>query len=110
MSLEAQLEQLNKNVAQLITLLANPAQPVEAAAQRVNNTPAKPKPPGKPQAEIAAPLDYKPVGEAILKLASAKGRNTAIALLAKFNAKTGKELKPEQYAECLAAIEAELAA
>lgn len=58
----------------------------------------------KPKAEKAAPavLDYALVGAAITSYAAVNGREAALAKLATLNVKSGKELKPEQYAAALA--------
>lgn len=59
----------------------------------------------KPQA--TATPDYAPVGAAITAYAAANGREATLEKLAAFGVKSGKELKPEQYADVLAAFTAE---
>lgn len=58
----------------------------------------------------AITVDYPTVQAAILKVANAKGRDTALELLTQFNVKAGKELKPEQYEAALAAFNTALEA
>lgn len=55
----------------------------------------------KPQATA---LEYGPVGAAITAFAAANGREATLTKLADFGVKSGKELKPEQYADVLAAF------
>ena len=50
--------------------------------------------------------DYKPVGDAIAATVAAGKKAEAVALLAKYGAKSGKELKPEQYADFMVALAA----
>lgn len=57
-------------------------------------------------APAAAVTDYAPVGAAITAFAAANGREAAVAKLATFGVKSGKELKPDQYAAALAAFSA----
>lgn len=56
-----------------------------------------------------AKADYKPVGELILKTVGAKGRDAVVALLTKYDARMGSQLKPEQYpafmTECQALLD-----
>jgi hypothetical protein len=47
-------------------------------------------------------LEYAPVGAAITAYAAKHGRQAALEKLARFGVKTGKELKPEQFAQALA--------
>lgn len=59
--------------------------------------------------EVAAPvstvaISYQDAATAITKLSRMKGRDTAVALLAKFGAANLKEVKPEQFADLLAAV------
>jgi hypothetical protein len=48
-------------------------------------------------------VSYQETATAITKLSRVKGRDTAVALLAKFGAANLKEVKPEQFAAVLAA-------
>lgn len=57
-----------------------------------------------PAAEVDYDRDLKP---RIIEL-TRKDRDAAVALLGKFGAKTGKDLKPEQYADALAQLQAAL--
>ena len=52
---------------------------------------------------------YEPVGKAITTFAAKHGRDATLAKLAELGVKSGKELKPEQYAAALAAFSEELA-
>jgi len=85
-----------------------------AAAEKPKATPkADPKPAAaevkkeEPKAEAAPALDYAKVGAAITAFAAANGRDVTLAKLAEFGVKSGKGLKPEQYADVLAAFTAE---
>lgn len=50
---------------------------------------------------------YQDAAAAINKIAKAKGRDAAVAVLAKFGAGNLKEVKPENFADIIAAVEAE---
>lgn len=52
-----------------------------------------------PPASTAAPATYDQVKPLILKINTAKGREAALAALAKFGVDKGPDLKPEQFAE-----------
>lgn len=52
---------------------------------------------------------YDQVAKAITALAKAKGRDVAVGLLKEFGVAKGPDLKPEQYADALAAATAKLA-
>ena len=83
---------------------AAPAKPAKAkpapAAQDVQKMDAP--------AHAAAPaIDYAQVGPAITAYAAAHGRQATLDKLASFGVKSGKELKPEQYAAALAAFKVE---
>lgn len=69
----------------------------EAAAQTQASLPGVPIGPGSTTAEIS----YEVVRKAVLDVVEKKGHLEATALLAKYNAKHGKELKPEHYAAVL---------
>ena len=61
---------------------------------------------GAPQASTAArdPISYETVAKAITDMVKSN-RQKAVDSLAKFGAKKGTDLKPEQYADFLAALE-----
>lgn len=82
---------------------AKPKAPKEEAPAKVEQ--AEPEP-----AAEAPTVDYPTVQASILKVANAKGRDRALEILGTFGAKTGKELKPEQYDAALAAFTAALEA
>lgn len=80
--------------------------PVKAAPEAaVEKAPPKAEKPAAPAAKPVA--DYAPVGQAITAYAAANGRDATLEKLAAFGVKSGKELKPEQYADVLAAFSAE---
>ena len=87
--------------------LARPAQDAAPAAKAEKPKPAaKPAPAPAPAPAAAtkpapAALDYAPVGAAITAYAAANGREAAVAKLALLGVKSGKELKPDQYADAL---------
>jgi hypothetical protein len=54
-------------------------------------------------------VPYTDVANAITNLARVKGKPAAVELLGSFNVARGPELKPDQYADVLAAIETALA-
>ncbi len=70
--------------------------PEKAAASSPSAVPAPTAAPAIPPAASPAP-DYKPVGDAIAKKVADGHKPAAVALLAEFGAKSGKDLKPEQY-------------
>jgi hypothetical protein len=55
-------------------------------------------------------LEYATVSKAIVSLAAKHGRPAALAVLEPFGVTSGKDLKPEQWAEALAAAETALEA
>ncbi len=81
-----------------------PAPKVEAPAPKVE-APA-PTPAAEPQAPEPPPpvIEYAQVGAAITAFAAKHGRQAAVDKLAGLGVKSGKELKPEQYADALAAF------
>lgn len=86
-----------------ITAAGKPVAEVKPAAAE------KPKaePKAEPKKEAAAPVaDYAPVGAAITAFAAANGRDATLAKLEAFGVTSGKNLKPEQYADVLAAFTA----
>lgn len=76
--------------------------PAAAEKPKAEKPKAEPKP--EPQAEAAPALDYAKVGAAITAFAAANGRDATIAKLGEFGVTSGKALKPEQYADALAAF------
>lgn len=74
-----------------------PTQPT-ASAEAAAVPESKPESTSAPET-AAAPLAYPDVVAAINKLATAKGREAAVALLGEFGVSKGPELKPEQFAE-----------
>ena len=65
-------------------------------------------PPPKEELEQPPPaIEYKQVGDAITRLV-AKDRAKAVEILASFGVKRGPDLKPEQYADVLAQLQAAL--
>lgn len=83
------------------------AEPTAKVEKPKAEKPKAEKPAPAPAAEpAAAATDYAPVGAAITAYAAANGREAAIAKLATFGVKSGKELKPDQYAAALAAFSA----
>lgn len=65
---------------------------------------------GTPAASPApAEISYDQISKAVISVAQKKGRDAAVALLSKFGAGKATELKPEQYADVLAAVEESLA-
>ena len=83
-------------------------QPTASPAPAAPATPAtesKPQPAAEP--EKAKPVEYKDtgIGELIQQMVQSKGKEPVVALLGKYGAKKGGELKPEQFAEFKAEIE-----
>ena len=78
---------------------AEAAAPEKKAEQSATTPPAAASP-ATPKAD--APT-YQDAATAITKLSREKGRDTAVALLAKFGAANLKEVKPEQFADVIAA-------
>lgn len=85
---------------------ASPAQPAEAPvkATRAKKTESASS---EPAAAAVAPAEVtvtaKQVADAILQLAADKGREAAVAVLAKFKAQRVSDLKPALYQEALKA-------
>lgn len=91
-----------------ITAGGKPVAEVKPAAAEKPKAEAKPEQKKEePKAEAAPALDYAKVGAAITAFAAANGRDATLAKLGEFGVKSGKELKPEQYADVLAAFTAE---
>ena len=78
--------------------VAAPATKPKAAADKPTAAPAPTAAPTPPKTESSAPsgIEYKVVGDAI-KAAVTTHREQVVALLGEFKAKTGKDLKPEDY-------------
>jgi hypothetical protein len=118
MSLESAIAELNANIVKLIAVLSDPTKPIKPAASK----PAEASPPASPKAETppaspAAPkaetppaVTYDAVKAALLGLGAVKGRDSITAVLKTFGVANGPALKPEQYADVLAAIDAAKAA
>lgn len=82
--------------------------PQAAAPEQKAETSAPATPASAPAEPPAAPaIPYEKVGTAIQNLV-AKDRSKAVAVLASLGVKKGTELKPEQYADALARLEAAL--
>lgn len=113
MSLEASIAELNSNIKVLIGVLnkAGHTQPVTTDSPAIASAPATPTPektePSKTaQAAAPAALDYtKDVQPLVLRVSSTKGRDTAVAVLAKLGLKSAKEAKPEQYQQLIDACQ-----
>lgn len=100
-----------ESVAQQVEVKREVAKAAKPKAEKIEKaaTPAEQAPAEAVEPPQAAPaVDYPTVQAAILKLANSKGRDLALEILAGFGAKAGKELKPEQYGEALAAFNAAL--
>ncbi len=81
--------------------------PAATAASTPNPTPA---PTAAPAAATSGPVPYEKSGlPELIQKAAGKDRAGAVALLAKFGAKRGQELKPEQFEDFRAAATAFLA-
>jgi len=125
MSLEIAIAENTAAVRELIGILskgiapAAPASelaPVDAApapAKTEKKTkPAKEEPKAEEPAsppEPADPVTYEQVAAAITAVAAKHGRQGALDVLGRFGAKSGKELKPEQYAEVVAVAKSAVA-
>lgn len=62
-------------------------------------------PKDEPKAPSTSPVVYDDAAKAVTRLSKTKGRDAAVALLAEFGVANLKEVKPEQYAEVIAAAE-----
>lgn len=67
---------------------------------------AEPKPPKTPVVKDAEALTYADIAPMIVAIAKEKGREVAIELMTEFGVKSGKDLKPEQYADFKAKADA----
>ena len=90
---------------------AAPAAPAAEPAPAVDFTSAAAAAPAAPApAPEVKKLTLKEVGDAIVGLAQKqKSRDGALAILAKYGAKTGKDLKEEDFPKVIADVNAELA-
>lgn len=74
---------------------------------------AEPTPAAAPAPEASAPTDtapsYEDVKKLVLKMSSEKGREPTVALLGTFGVAKAPDLKPEQFADVIAALNAALA-
>jgi len=75
--------------------ISSTASNAAAAQEKKTDNPAP-----EPKAEVPT---YASVVSAVKTLAEVKGRNVAIDLLSKFGVTNGRELKPEQYVDVIAA-------
>jgi hypothetical protein len=87
------------------------AEVVEAAAPAPSTSKPEPQPDtaqaaGANSAGDAQPVDYKTTAEAVTKLSRAKGRDAAVAVLKSFGADKLPDVKPEQFADVIAACQA----
>jgi hypothetical protein len=101
MSLEQALQENTAAVLKLTEILARGETPAK--------TPAKTAPtevPAKTPAKVAPAVDYKKVTDALAALVTAKDASAVKTLLQEFGAKSGKDLKQEQYAEVIAKADA----
>jgi len=86
------------------------AKPAPAPAAAATPPTAASKANGAAPSETATTLDYGPVGEAIKNGVAAGKRPEVLGVLESFGAKTGKDLKPEQYAPFMEKLTAALSA
>lgn len=120
MSLEAQLERLNENLEKLIpallagtgaseTVVADPTKKQETPAPAAEKPSSDTK--EEPAASTAEPeVDYKQVSAAVLRLMSKIGKDdTAAFLSSDLKVASARDLKPEQYRDALAKVNAKLA-
>lgn len=80
-------------------------QPAPATATPAPTASAPAEPVAESRSELTFDADLKPV---ILKLIAAKGNTAAVEVLAKFGVAKATQLKPEQFADALAAFKAAL--
>lgn len=80
------------------------AEPEPAATPEPKAEPAAAAAEAEPKAQAEAST-YQDAASAITKLSRAKGRDAAVALLAQFGASKLPEVKPEQFADIIAAAE-----
>ena len=106
LALAANTEALREVAALLSKLGAMPGAtaPTDASAKAA----AKPPVPEAPRGDASA-LTYDDVKLAVIAVTKAKGRDAAVALLAKFGAQKAPDLRVEQYAAVCAAAAGMLA-
>lgn len=109
MSIEVLIEKLTEAlIANTVALAGKAAQPkeVEKPAGKVK---AAEKPAPKVEEKATTPaVQPKDVADAVLDLASKRGREAALGVLKAFNVTRAGELKPEQLADALTAIKTAL--
>jgi hypothetical protein len=93
------------NQAHLKTAEVKPAEKVKAEPKPVEPVKAEPAKPA--EAATAVTPGYKEIADYVPKAVSKYGRGKIVTLLEGFGAKTGKDLKSEQYPEVLAKLKAE---
>lgn len=118
--LNAQAKAIDKSES--VDTVTAAGKPVEAKTEKAAKETTKPKAETKPaEAETkAAPAETKPAetetagatyqdaAAAITKLSRTKGRDAAVAILTEFGAAKLPDVKPEQFADVIAAAEAAL--
>jgi len=78
---------------------AAPGKTADASSQS-----AKPAETEQQGSTAATEITYQDAANAVTKLSRAKGRDAAVAVLKQFDAANLKEVKPEQFAEVIAAV------
>jgi len=110
--------QLNAVIAALATAGVEPPKPAdvqfakspaEAVAKQTAVQAAPKAAPAPAPAEAAAAPTYEDVKKLVLLLSSEKGREPTVALLGTFGVAKAPDLKPEQYADAIAAFTKALA-
>ena len=86
--------------SETVTPAPAPEPAASAPAAASHSEPAEPA----PATPAPAVNDYAPVGAAITRLVNDGQRDKVLEALAKFGAKKGPELKPEQYADFMQEI------
>jgi hypothetical protein len=101
------IEQASNNFAKaVLELAAAIAESATTAKPKKERAPKEEKTEAAAKSEPAPPAgpSAKEVADAVLGLASVKGRDAAVGVLAKFNAQKVSELKPASYADVLNAV------
>lgn len=109
MSLEAKIEALTVAVNTLTAKLAHigqslPDEPTKTAAPTGEAAAAAPQDQSKSTAPAPSEVTYQQIADAFRPFAG-KNREAAVALLAKFGATKGPDLKPEQFADFYAELQ-----
>lgn len=99
-------EKATKSVKQQAAKAIETAQTAAAYAEQKA---IKAEPPEAAPAGRAAPADYETTAKAVLALGEKKGRDAAVAILAKFGAKTLKGVPADKLGDVLAACDEALA-